>query len=292
MDDALGNDPDFFSLQISEARRFHRDLAPARNAPLTVISGGCEYCTPDYEIHRKSFPCFGIELVAQGKGSLKIAGNHYDLVAGTLFAYGPGIAQDIATDPNQLLVKYFVDFSGKRAEALLNELGPAPGQVIQTSNPREVVSIFDNLIENGLRNSAYSSRITSVILEQLLLKIAETTLPFGSFSTPAFATFLRCRKWLDDRFLEIHKLEQIAGHCHIDPAYLCRLFRRFDRVSPYQYLLNLKMNHAARLLQDPQTTIKQVADELGFNDPFHFSRVFKKTHGIPPANFVRMSHRQ
>lgn len=45
--------------------------------------------------------------------------------------------------------------------------------------------------------------------------------------------------------------------------------------SPDQYLLRLKMNFAAELLQQPGARIKQVAEQVGFGDPFHFSRASK-----------------
>jgi AraC-like DNA-binding protein len=45
------------------------------------------------------------------------------------------------------------------------------------------------------------------------------------------------------------------------------------------------MNHAAERLQQPGTLVKQVADETGFSDPFHFSRVFTSVFGLSPASF-------
>jgi len=51
------------------------------------------------------------------------------------------------------------------------------------------------------------------------------------------------------------------------------------------------MSHAAALLQVPGTTVKEVADALGFSDVFHFSRVFKKINGLPPGRYARSSVR-
>ena len=74
----------------------------------------------------------------------------------------------------------------------------------------------------------------------------------------------------------------------MNPPYLCRLFRRYDQQTPYQYLMRLKMNAAAERLQDPGALVKQVAAELGFGDPFHFSRVFKSIFGLSPEAFRRL----
>ena len=80
-------------------------------------------------------------------------------------------------------------------------------------------------------------------------------------------------------------LEQAALGCQVNPAYLCRLFRRFDNQSPYRYLLRLKMNHAAERMKQPGAMVKQVAEESGYSDQFHFSRVFTSVFGLSPTAF-------
>jgi AraC-like DNA-binding protein len=288
---AATDQPIFFSLQIARARRFYSNLKPAPRTPLAVISAGCEHCAADYQIHRDTFPCFGIEFVTQGRGRLILAGKTYPIAPGTLFAYGPGISQHIVSDPRERLVKYFLDFTGARARGLLAQHGPRPGHVIQTSTPAAIISAFDDIIDHGLNPTPLTPRLLTLLTESLLLKIASSAIPFGSFGTPAFATYQKCRTWILDHSADVQTLDQIAAACHIDPAYLCRLFRRFDHTSPYQFLLHLKMNDAAARLQVPGTPIKQVAADMGFSDPFHFSRVFKKALGLPPAQYLRLNRR-
>jgi AraC-like DNA-binding protein len=280
--------PDFFSVQIAEARRFYLDLNPHPTAPLVVVCGGCEHCASNYEIHRADFPFYSLEYVAQGQGRLELKGWDYELAPGTLFSYGPGIAQDITTDPREKLVKYFVDFTGHQAPSLLERHALTVGSVIQTSAPSQVMSIFDELIRNGQHETPLTARMAEVLLEYLLLKIAETAIPYGSSSTPAFATYLRCKQHLQERWLQLHTVQQLAEECHVDPSYVCRLFQRFDHQSPYQCLVRQKINYAAQQLQTPGATIKQIADEVGFSDPFHFSRVFKNVLGISPSQFSRL----
>ena len=75
------------------------------------------------------------------------------------------------------------------------------------------------------------------------------------------------------------------------PETLCRLFHRFSDDSPYQLLLKLRVNLSVDLLLGTDLLVKQVAERAGFDDPFHFSRVFKRMQGISPAAFQRMHKR-
>jgi AraC-like DNA-binding protein len=285
---ATGGQPAFFSTQVSEARRFYLDTSGRTRQSVTVVCGGCEHCRSGYRIDRTDFPFHSIEFVARGKGALNLAGRESPLSAGKVFSYGPGIPHVITTDANTPLVKYFVDFKGPGARKLLCQYGLAPGTAIQVASPEAILRVFDDLIGNGETDSRYSPLLCATILQQLILKIAETAAGRQARTTAAFSTYQTCRDFIRTNCLALQSLEQAASRCHIDAAYLCRLFRRFDDQSPYQYLVRLKMTAAAQRLGAPDARVKEVAYELGFRDAFHFSRVFKKVFGVSPDAFRKL----
>ena len=123
------------------------------------------------------------------------------------------------------------------------------------------------------------------------LKIAERAVPFGGADPRALATYHRARALMDARFLEFKTLEDVAKAAGLNLSYLCRLFQRFDRQTPYRHLMHLKMNRAAQLLLDQGLLVKEVAAELGFNDPFNFSRAFRGVFGLSPESFVARTKR-
>ena len=278
--------PTFFSTRVREARRFYLDLQPPPRIRLAAVCGGFEHCAPNYRIQRAGLPYLALEFVAGGSGRVVLNGDAFPLSPGTIFVYGPGICHEIWTDPKRSLAKYFVDFAGQEANTLLDESELSPGSVVQTSAPSELMKILDNLIENGLKNTRFTQRICALLVEQLLLKIAETRIPFGAPKSAAFETYQRCRRYIEDHHLELGSLRQVAQECYVNPAYLCRLFKRYDHQSPYQYLLRLKMNRAAELLQHSGNQVKEVAEELNFSDPYHFSRTFRSIFGVSPRHFI------
>jgi len=280
--------PEFFSADVAEARRFYLDLNPAKDRPLVVVCGGLEHCTPDYAIHRETFPFYSIEYVARGRGEVKLKRRTFPLQPGRLFSYGPGIPHHITGDAADPLVKYFVNFAGTKATALLHSCGLASGHVSEVFPANVLQPLFDELIQVGSQARRESAVLCSKLLESLALRIIGAHAPLASSETLAFMTYQHCRRHIEQHSLRLRTLEQIAGECHVNDAYLCRLFRRYDQQTPYQYLLRLKINHAAERLQQPGILVKQVAEEAGFTDPFHFSRVFSSVFGISPAGFRRL----
>jgi len=278
-------EPEFFSNQVAQARRFYIQKSNVKDSRVRVICGGCEYTTPDYEIDRKDFPYYCIEFVAKGAGSVTLNNRKYELKAGTIFSYGPGISQRITTVSEQPMVKYFIDFAGSSIKQILKQHITPLGTAIHISRPDEIARILDDLLTHGLSDSPYKPMICSIILEYLLYRIAEMAISEKGSPSRAFMTYQNCRQYIKDNFLTLNSLKDIADACMINHAYLCRLFKRFDTQSPYQYLLNLKMAYAADRFQKAGVMVKEIAHELGFVDQFHFTRVFKKVFGISPQSF-------
>jgi len=279
--------PAFFSPQVFEARRFFLKLNPPKRVPLAVVSGGCEHCSPDYEIHRATFPFYSIEYVVRGSGILKLQNRKHVLQPGTVFSYGPGVRQDIVAAKVDPPVKYFVDFDGLQSKEILRQCHLASGGVTQIFPPNELQNLFDELIRCGQLGSPRNPELCVKLLECLVLKISSARAPLAGTEALSFTTYQRCRQHVEKNFQQLRSQHQFARECHVNAAYLCRLFQRYDHQSPYQLLMRLKMNLAAEWLQQPGALVKQIAERAGFKDQFHFSRAFKGVLGIAPDIFRR-----
>lgn len=251
-----------------------------------VVCGGMENCKPDYAVHRETFEFYSIEYVAHGCGDLKLNGFNYPLQTGRVFSYGPGIPHHMTSNIANPLVKYFIDFTGTQAKRIMCSYDLSPGRCLEIFPPAALKPIFDELIEAGLHGRHVVRDLTTRLLECLVLKIAVSQAPIEASESHAFEKFQLCRNYIEENYLRLRTLAEVAKECHIDKAYLCRLFQRFDKQSPYQCLRRLKIKYAAeRLQQQPNALVKQVAQEVGFDDPFHFSRIFSSIIGVSPNRF-------
>jgi AraC-like DNA-binding protein len=105
------------------------------------------------------------------------------------------------------------------------------------------------------------------------------------------AGYERCLMLLRDHFPVLASADELARMAHMDAAYMTRLFQRHGGESPYQMLVRLKMNRAAERLVSGARSLKEIGAEVGFADPYHFSRVFKRAHGVAPKTFRENYHR-
>jgi AraC-like DNA-binding protein len=278
-------EPGFLSRQVTRARRFYFGLEPDRGeGALEVAGGGWELVARDYTIHRATFPWLSIEFVAGGSGRLTIGGVSHALQRSTVFSYGPGVPHRIETDPDQPLSKHYLNFRGREAEDLLATLGLAPGCCRPFANADEIEDGIEALIDEGAADQPQAPAIAGLQLRILFLKMTGSGPAVNDAETSARHTLRRCVAYIDRHFLELRTIEEAAAACHVSVGHLTRAFARFGQGSPYRYLTRKKMVHAARLLDSGSFLVGEVADRLGL-DPFQFSRVFKRIHGISPSEF-------
>ena len=240
----------------------------------------------DYMINRKNFPYWVIEYVAEGAGSLTLAGVDYRLTAGMAFAYGPGIAHMIRCDPGRPMVKYYVTFTGKEARRLLAECALGSWKAVQLSLPQEISEVFELMQREGNSEGALGHKMCVTLLDLLMTKITQHAVAPGAGELRALETFQRAKRVIHQNFLSLRSAQQAADACHINHSYLSRLFQRYSDTTPYRLIMKLKMNRAAELLLNERMLVKGVAEELGFADPYHFSHAFKRVYGVSPEHFA------
>ena len=80
----------------------------------------------------------------------------------------------------------------------------------------------------------------------------------------------------------------LADKFFLTPAYLSKVFRAYKQQSPVEYIAYLRVEQARHLLETDDTlNVKDVALMVGYEDPFYFSKVFKKLTGHAPKAHLR-----
>lgn len=82
-------------------------------------------------------------------------------------------------------------------------------------------------------------------------------------------------------------LEDVAAVACLSPSAFCRYFKKFTRKTLSEFLTDLRIGHACRLLQEGRLGIAQVSTEAGFNNLSYFNRKFKGVKGETPMEYQR-----
>ncbi|WP_145146564.1 helix-turn-helix domain-containing protein [Paenibacillus xylanexedens] len=82
--------------------------------------------------------------------------------------------------------------------------------------------------------------------------------------------------------LELKELAALAG-CSV--RQLQRRFKQEKQLGPMEYVIQLRMENASRMLHHTDASIGEIADKMGYRDMYYFSRAFKKYYGVPPLRY-------
>ncbi|QHW31710.1 helix-turn-helix domain-containing protein [Paenibacillus rhizovicinus] len=110
---------------------------------------------------------------------------------------------------------------------------------------------------------------------------------FGVREKEASVTMNKVKRFMEAHLHEEMNREEIAGHVHLNPAYLSRLFRRETGQSLTEYLVDMRMRKAQQELIETDAKISDIALGVGYCNFSHFSKQFKKATGLTPQEYRR-----
>ena len=264
-------------------------LSPGKTGggELRVLYGGFEQCLPDYRIARSGFPHHCLEVIVGGQGEVEVADDWCELGEGWVFLYRPGLTWRMRGAGNEGLRKFFVVFDGFDGHGSAAGLSKERQVPFRFEPLWELVALLEALEREAGHPSGERQSICSCLLESILRKLWAREPLQDAPRSRSRRTYLEAVQFIEEHYRELKSAAGIAKRVGVDSSYLCRLFQRYGAMSPYRYLTRLRMQYAMTLLTREGLDVTSVADALGFENPFHFSRVFKSVHGLPPSAYFR-----
>ncbi len=92
-------------------------------------------------------------------------------------------------------------------------------------------------------------------------------------------------QYIQSHYMEAVSLEDICRQLSISKSECCRCFKRNLRMTPFEYLMIHRVSIAAKLLENTNQTITEIAIGTGFNSNSYFCKIFKKYMSVSPMEY-------
>lgn len=239
-----------------------------------------------------------ITYILSGKGQYYVEGITYNVQAGDLIICNAGIHHhNIVTNTKEPTVEFFVGFSDYHFRDMQKntiELKNGDYLIHTDTELRQSLSkhCYAMLAENEANQVGKYFMLKAHLIQFLLLILRQDTEPQPVPDGYNFDTHYKSYavnqiiNYLDLHYNEKISLDRIAQNMYLSPVYVSKIFKEETGESPINYLIKIRLEKAKDMLssKNPES-IKKIANDVGYEDAYHFSKLFKKYYGISPLHF-------
>jgi len=274
---------------MKEYKETYHSLMYKANSDLALYSAGYEECIPGYSYGPNIRSYHMIHFVLKGKGEVHINEHIFHLNAGDAFLIPAGKVSYYEASKEDPWCYTWINFMGINSQMYLYQLLTSNDDIyiIHSLDTMKYKNcIFDIFSILGTPTSQYFQ--ANGILYKIMAMLFQD-IEFQESSWDKNSVIDEVKFYLDINYAEKIKLQDVAKAYGIHPNYLTRIFHEKYGASPKQYLMDLKLKKAGRLLATTKLNISIIASSLGFDDQLSFSKYFKKKFGVSPSEYRRQS---
>lgn len=164
------------------------------------------------------------------------------------------------------------------------------GGKIHINSLFEISNLFDKIIQEFNANDIGSNTLIASYINQIVVYFLRFSNFNNASSENILDKILEVERILEKNFQKNIKIQDICAELFISHHYLTHKFKEYTGISPKQYLMQIRLNNAGKLLSENALSIGEIAQRSGFNDTANFIRLFKRHFGVSPKVFRNTSN--
>lgn len=273
----------------ANVRKRCRSLPMVRHLYITDL-GAYPTASHHYVARNRGCPQAILIYCQGGKGSLHMDNSIHCIRKGYLIIIPPDtphIYQANRADPWSI---FWIHFTGEQTRSILGSLGVTQkNPLLYVPDTRLISDAFEEVY--ACLNYHYSDAGLLAMTSELLRLFSLANLHRGFPCAQRQSAEDRVMSTRD--FMERHlnmplTLEDLARHSGQSVPYYSKLFKKQTNQSPLAYFIQLKIRKACELLDQTGLSVQEIGAKLGYDDPYYFSRLFKKTQGCSPTAYRKV----
>lgn len=256
-------------------------------AGFTPIRDGNGFDTPVYR--PDGMRGYIINLTVSGKGCIKTSDGTFYCEQGDMLIFPPGVAHDYErSESDEYWEHYWIYFFPR--PYWINwlkweEMSDSVGFLSLGDSPvyNDVKNLFIETIEQFSQNNFLSEAMSMNALERILLTCLDVQRKsLNRLSDPRIEEICN---YLDCNIESEYNIEELAAKVFLSPSRLSHLFKSETGKTINGWREYQRITRAKVLLQTSAMSISDLAVSIGYNDPFYFSKVFKRHCGLSPRDY-------
>jgi len=255
---------------------------------LYVTHIGSYPLAPHHFVERKTGTRQAILIYCfSGLGQLQLEDKEFKVDKGSVILIPPNHPHVYFADRQNPWSIFWIHFSGAQMKDVSTVLGvTSDNPIVHVPDTQLLLEAFEdvyaclhyNFSDSGLLSMS-SKLMNLVSIIRLHRKHRHPRRQAAEDSVLSTINFMR--QHLDMNLT----LDDLAAHSGQSVPYYCRRFKERTDQTPMSYFIHLKLQKACELLVQTDLSVKEVAEELGYKDPYYFSRLFKKIQGCAPSQY-------
>lgn len=232
--------------------------------------------------------------IARGEMTLYIEDKPFKGKAGDIFFVPSNVMHRDEFDMNEGLEIFYCSFYWKNDKWFFNHVDNSKLKKLSEKTLSSINTMYDILRTDTGKGTEIDRMISSSRLLSILLTIFRDVVKSGKNADkdPDYSTTRRekilddARSYIKRNYDEPISLDELAANLKISTYYLSHIFSEEGEFSYSTYLTNVRMEKAREFLHDSRMNISEVAYKVGFESANYFTKVFKKTTGMSPKQYI------
>lgn len=168
------------------------------------------------------------------------------------------------------------------------QLFPHSGK-ISVYPPDKLTSMCDELYRRWHGEAQMGNFRCQIDFQEILFYINKNSRikPENAYSALEFV-----KQYMEEHYTDVLTIDQLAHVAEISPKYFVDLFKKKYGISAMEYVAELRLQQAKRLMAKSDARLRDIAHQVGYADEFYFSRKFKKEIGVSPNVYMKSRRRK